>query len=160
MQYTHQSFWSKWPARSYVFYQCKNIEIPTCTQHLLTRSVRRPDDDRLKRSKHVTSYTINSCAWRMLINVLVYSQHIVMPSITQGRCICSQKARCRIKLELHTYRRLFLSTNYFPKMIICFAWNWEKMIFSILGDVSLSHSVLLPTVILSREFGYFSWGFH
>jgi len=28
------------------------------TQHLLTRSVRRPDDDHLKSSKHVASYTI------------------------------------------------------------------------------------------------------
>ena len=32
--------------------------IQTCTQHLLTRSVRRPDDNRLKSSKHVASYTI------------------------------------------------------------------------------------------------------
>jgi len=42
----------------YVFYQCKHIGIPTYTQHLLTRSVRRPDDYRLKSSKHVASYII------------------------------------------------------------------------------------------------------
>ena len=29
---------------------------------MLTRSVRRPDDDRLKRSKHVASYRLNRCA--------------------------------------------------------------------------------------------------
>ena len=42
------------------------------TQHLLTRSAIRPDDDHLKRSKNVASYTLNSCAWRILVNVLVY----------------------------------------------------------------------------------------
>jgi len=47
-----------WLHRSYAFYHCKHIGIPTCTQHLLTRSARRPDDDRLKRSKHVVSYTL------------------------------------------------------------------------------------------------------
>jgi len=38
------------------FYHCKYIGIPTCTQHLLT--LRRPADDRLKKAKHVASYTI------------------------------------------------------------------------------------------------------
>jgi len=28
-------------------YGCKHVGITTCTQHLLTGSVRRPDDDRL-----------------------------------------------------------------------------------------------------------------
>jgi len=42
----------------YVFYQCKHIGILTCTQHLLIRSVRRPDDGCLKKSKLVASYTI------------------------------------------------------------------------------------------------------
>jgi len=32
----------------YVFNRCKLIGIPTYTQHLLTQSVRRPEDDRLK----------------------------------------------------------------------------------------------------------------
>ena len=32
-----------------VFYRCKHIGIPTCTQHMLAQSVRRPEDDRLKR---------------------------------------------------------------------------------------------------------------
>ena len=32
----------------YVFYRSKHIGIPICTQHLLTQSVRRPEDDRLK----------------------------------------------------------------------------------------------------------------
>jgi len=41
-----------------VFYLCKHIGIPTCTQHQLTRSVSRPEDDRLKRSKHAASYTL------------------------------------------------------------------------------------------------------
>ena len=36
----------------------KHIGIPTCTQHLSTRFVRMPDDDRLKRSKHIASYVI------------------------------------------------------------------------------------------------------
>ena len=40
----------------YVFYRCKYIWIPTRTAHLLTQSVRRPDDDRLKGSKHVAWY--------------------------------------------------------------------------------------------------------
>ena len=69
MQYTRHSFLCNWLARFYAFYQRKHIGIPTCTQHLLTRSARRPDDDRLKRSKHVASCTLNSCAWRILINV-------------------------------------------------------------------------------------------
>jgi len=30
--------------------------IPKFTQHLLTHSVRRPEDDRLKGPKHVASY--------------------------------------------------------------------------------------------------------
>ena len=30
-------------------------DITMCTQHLLTRSARRADDDRLKSSKHVAS---------------------------------------------------------------------------------------------------------
>ena len=42
----------------YNVYQCKHIGIPTCKQHLLNRTVRLPDDDRLKRSKHVASYKI------------------------------------------------------------------------------------------------------
>jgi len=58
MQYTHHSFLCNRLARFYVFYQCKHIGIPACTQHLLTRYVRRPDDARLKRSKHVVSYAI------------------------------------------------------------------------------------------------------
>ena len=44
----------------YVFYQCKHIGSPTCTQHLLTPSARRPNDDHLKRSKHVASYILKS----------------------------------------------------------------------------------------------------
>jgi len=35
---------------------CVHVWIPTCTQHLLTRSDRRPDDDRLEGSKHVALY--------------------------------------------------------------------------------------------------------
>jgi len=34
-------------ARFYIFYRCKLIVIPTCTQLLWTRAVRRPDDDSL-----------------------------------------------------------------------------------------------------------------
>jgi len=45
---TLHSFLCNLLARFYVFYQCKHIAIPTCTQHLLARSVRSPDDDRLK----------------------------------------------------------------------------------------------------------------
>ena len=33
----------------YVCYRCKHIGIPTCTQQLLTQSVIRPEDGRLKR---------------------------------------------------------------------------------------------------------------
>jgi len=33
----------------YVFYQCKRIGIPTCTQHLLTLSAGRPNNDRFKK---------------------------------------------------------------------------------------------------------------
>jgi len=61
MQYTHHSFLCNLIARFYVFYQCKHIGIPTRTQHLLTRSARKLDD-RLKTSKHVAPYTLNSCA--------------------------------------------------------------------------------------------------
>ena len=40
----------------YVFYRYKPTGNPTPTQHLLTESVRRPDDDRFKMSKHLALY--------------------------------------------------------------------------------------------------------
>jgi len=43
-----------------------------CVHSVLIQSARRPDDDRLRRTKHVASYTLNSCAWCILVNVLVY----------------------------------------------------------------------------------------
>jgi len=56
-------------------------DITMCTQHLLTRFARSPDDDGLKSSKHVASFTLNSCAWRILINVLVSQNFNVVKNI-------------------------------------------------------------------------------
>jgi len=36
----------------------KHIGIPTCTQHLSSRFVGRPHDDRLESSEYVASYVI------------------------------------------------------------------------------------------------------
>jgi len=41
----YHSFLGNWTAR---FYRCKHTAIRKCTQHLLTESVRRPEDDRYK----------------------------------------------------------------------------------------------------------------
>jgi len=68
MQYTHHSFLCEWLDRFYVCYKCKHNGIPTYTQHLLTRSVRRADDDRLKSSKHVASYTTKYLCLTYIIN--------------------------------------------------------------------------------------------
>ena len=57
-QYDYIDKICNWLAIFYVFYQCRQFGIPTCTQHLLTRFARRSDDDRLKRSKHVASYIL------------------------------------------------------------------------------------------------------
>ena len=43
-----------------------------CVHSVLIQSARRPDDDRLKRTKNVASYTLNSCVFHILVNVLVY----------------------------------------------------------------------------------------
>jgi len=67
---------------------------PTRIWHLLTRNVRRPDEDRLKRSKHVASYTINKIVvldvYYLKVLVRTHRKKKKKSNFKNFYCLCSQ----------------------------------------------------------------------